>query len=234
MAYKEGQSQPNVIPLLVDAAALGAKEIVNWIGSEIQGEAKKHSAQFAAFIQEPDWWVDNAPVYAAVELTRTRPDQPGKATLFDAIVVIRPVMGSAHNSGRPVAFQLVPVYLLETTAAAEDFAEKMGAVMNIHLESNWVSNSGDPVHAVLIDYPVTVKEYDLGQAYLFVGKDGKQSESSPFFAMPERESTVSVKFGFVETDPSKWVDFLDKLGAAISGQSSNASSAVQSALTPKS
>jgi hypothetical protein len=238
MAYRPGVSQPNVIPLIADAAGLVAKEIVNWIGTAIEAEAKKHTAQFAATLRDPNWWVRGEPNYAAVELTRTKGDDPAGEKIFDAIVLIRPVMYSTPPNSIPASYQLVPVYLLETTAAAEDFSEKMGAVISIHLESTWITPEGDPAEAVLVDYPLTVKEYELKQPYYFATKDGKDADkptdASPYFPMPAHPATLTTTFCFVETDPSKWVGLLEKLGEAIGAEASSAGSAVQTKLAPSS
>jgi hypothetical protein len=247
MAYKEGETKPNVVALVADAAAFGAKELVNWLGTRMEDEAKKHSAQFAAFVQQPDWWDANQPAFAAIELTRSKVEGFRKEKLFDAIVLIRPVMSAASSkSSIPAAYQFVPVYLLETKPAAKDFGNKMGAVLSIHLECTWISDRGDPVNAVLADYIVTVKEYELTEPFLFVAKGDpgangashaeadKPVESSHFFALPAHPATIGVTFGVAEADPSKWVGILEKLGEAIGGQAGNAQSAVQNKLNPSS
>jgi hypothetical protein len=234
MAYREGESQPHIAVIAADAVGFVAKELVNWLGTAIEDEAKKHSACFAAYDQEAAWWTGDAPAFAAVELTRTKGDGTGRETLFDAIVLIRPVMGGKSTMPLvPAAYQLLPVYLLETTPAAEDFGNTMGAVLSVHLESTWISaGNGDPASAVLIDYPYTVGSYDINKPYLFVAKGAgsaadAQETSSHFFAMPAHDATVSVTFGVAETDPSKWVGVLEKLGTAISGQASAAGAAAQ-------
>lgn len=247
MAYREGETKPNVVALVADAAAFGAKELVNWLGTRIEDEAKKHSAQFAAFVQQPDWWDANQPAFAAIELTRSKVEGFRKDKLFDAIVLIRPVMSAAlSKSSIPAAYQLVPVYLLETKPAAKDFGDKMGAVLSIHLECTWISDRGDPVNAVLADYVVTVNEYKLTEPFFFVAKADpgangashaeadKPVESSHFFALPAHPATIGVTFGVAEADPSKWVGILEKLGEALGGQAGNAQAAVKNRLNPSS
>jgi hypothetical protein len=247
MAYHEGQSKADVIPLIADAAGFAAQEILNWVGNRLEDEAKKHSAQFAAFVQQPDWWSQGQPEVAAVELTRTQGDGPSGETLFDAIVLIRPVFG-AMNQGIPklAAFQLVPVYLLETKPAAEDFGKTMGAVLSVTVECTWASDKGAPKSAVLANYTETLDEYEVGQPLIIAAndelaqKDAKSplcirpSDASHFFAMPERAATIGVTFCVAEADPSKWVGILAKLGAAISGQAGNANDAVKNKLNPPS
>jgi hypothetical protein len=246
MAYDKSQVENHFVLPWASIAGFATQEIVNWIGTLIDDEAKKHSAQFAAQVQKPDWWdsESNAPRYAAVELTRTKIDGKGKEILFDAIVIIRPFL--TKTSAVPAAFQLIPVYLIETAPAAEDFGRTMGAVLSIQLESTWNLSSGDPKDAILANYTVTVKSYDLKKPYLFTKKDllgvvaaaetsdDDQAEYSHFFAMPLRSATIAATFGVAETDPSKWVGLLEKLGTAIKGQSSNAGSAVKKELTPAS
>jgi hypothetical protein len=247
MAYHEGQSKADVIPLVADVAGFAAQEILNWVGNRLEDEAKKHSAQFAAFVQQPDWWAQGQPEVAAIELTRTQGEGAFRETLFDAIVLIRPVFG-AVTEGLPklAAFQLVPVYLLETKPAAEDFGKTMGAVLSITVACTWASDKGEPTSAVLATYTETIDEYEVGQPLVIAAndelaqKDGKSplcikpSDASHFFAMPERAATIGVTFCVAEADPSKWVGILEKLGEAISGQASNANSAVKNKLSPPS
>ena len=243
MAYKPGVAHADIIPFLPDVAAFAAKEIVNWLGNRLEEEAKKHSAQFAAFVEQPDWWAGAQPIIAAVELTRTTGKGSDEDRLFDAIVIIRPVMSTVMpEHPRIAAFQLLPVYLLEKKAAAEDFTDKMGAVLTVHIEASWTNTHGDPVDMVLVDYADKDIEYQIGKPFLFDegGQKGPQSTddsdadkppaASHFFAMPEHPATISVNFCFAETDPSKWVGVLEELGKAIGGQADNASSAVKKKL----
>jgi hypothetical protein len=248
MAYRPGQSKADVIPLVADAAGLAAQAIVDWIGKGLEAEAKKHAAQFAAFVQQPDWWYGAAPDIAAVELTRTKGEGAAAETTFQAIVILRPVFTTPPPHTRPVAFQLVPVYLLETTPAAEDFGQTMGAVLSLKLEGSWVSDKGVPANAVLATYTLTIKKYTEGQPVLIstsadAGSDEddpakaaeiKLADASHYFAMPERPATLGATFGIAETDPSKWVGLIEKLGEAITGQASGAGTAVKGKLTPSS
>jgi hypothetical protein len=237
MAYDPGVAHADVVPpVVVDAAAFAAKEILGWLGDRLEAEAQLHSAQFAAFVEQASWWGSSQPVFAAIELTRTTGKGASEKRVFDAVVLIRPVIGTTPGIA---AFRLMPVYLLETEAGAKDFTDKMGAVMSIHIEASWTEANGDPVNAVLVDYAVTGIKYELGKPCLFDGADQPHGdapagaagtgdlETSHFFAMPLRPSTIGVRFGYAETDPSKWVGLLDKLGKAIGGQADNASNAIK-------
>jgi len=247
MAYQAGKPKPDVVPLVADVAGLAAQEIVDWIGKALEAEAKKHAAQFAAFVQQPDWWYGAAPDVAAIELTRTKGEGAAAETTFQAIVLIRPVFATQPPHTQPLAFQLVPVYLLETTPAAEDFGKTMGAVLSVTLESSWVGDKGAPGNAVLATYCLTIKNYNIGQPVLVSTKEDadatpeddqkktpeiKLSDASHYFALPQTQATIGATFCVAETDPSKWVGLLEKLGEAISGQAGGANSAVKKKLEP--
>jgi hypothetical protein len=247
MAYNEGQAKADLIPLVATAAGLVTEELVKWVGNSLEAEAKKHSAQFGAFVQQPDWWTEGQPDVAAVELTRTEGAGAEGAVLFDAIVLIRPIF-STLPPGRPklAAFQLVPVYLLETKPAAEDFGKTMGAVLSVSVECSWTTDGGVPKSEVIATYTYKLKEYEEGQPVLVAAKEDSAadtskgppemslSDASHYFAMPERAATIGATFGVAETDPSKWVGVLEKLGEAIGGQASGAGTAVKNKLSPPS
>jgi len=247
MAYHEGRAKADVIPLVAGAAGLAAQEILDFLGKTLEAEAKKHSAAFAAYVQQPDWWTDGQPDVAAVELTRTVGEGETAETTFDAIVLIRPVFSTLPpDHPRLAAFQLVPAYLLETKPAAEDFGKTMGAVLSVTLECSWTADTGAPTSEVLATYSETISTYEVGQPVLIaateapVPKDSKGpaeiklSDASHFFAMPERTATIGVKFGVAEADPSQWVGILEKLGEAISGEAGSANTAVKNKLNPPS
>lgn len=239
MAYRPGEAQPDAAPA-ADNATFAAHWVPNWIGDAIDAGSRKQTAEFAAFNQEPDSWLNNHPLYAAVELMRCKGEGSQKEKLFDAIVLIRPVMSAdAGQSSIPTAYQLVPVYLLETTPAAIDPSPTMAALISVRIENTWTTASGDPAHVVAIDYSTSVRAYQLEQPFVFAASNdaadaatAKQVVASPFFAMPAHPATISCTFGVAEVDPSKHPALLEQLAEAVAARAADAGAPVGTKAAP--
>jgi hypothetical protein len=245
MAYTPGEAAPHIVIPAAAVAGFAAQELVEGLGILLSDEAKKHSAQFGAYIQEPSWWDlrDRVPQYGALELTRTKVDAGKSEVVFDFIAILRPAKvayPASETAPIPDAYQLIPVYLLETETAAKDFGKTIGAVIAIHLESAFTNQEGVPL-AESFDYAVPCATYKVGEEYLFAKAKGPdatdakdaddQSDYSHFFALPGLPSTLGAQICVVETDPSIFVKVLAEVGQALQGQASNAGNAVKNKLS---
>ena len=244
LAYVPGAAAPNFVIPAAAIAGFATQELVKELGVLLSDEAQKHSAQFGAYIQEPSWWdpKERVPEFAGLELTRTKTDSGKTEVVFDFVAILRPAKIAYRDPATnsiPDAYQLIPVYLLETEPAAKDFGKTMGAVITIHLESALTNPEGVP-SAMAFDYIVPVRSYTMGKECVFSKANGPdaadqkdaddQTDYSHFFALPGLPATIGAQICVVETDPSIFVKVLSEVGQALQGQAGNAGNAVKNRL----